>query len=552
MVLIYKFEYFSNNFTLIHNIKACLKDFEINYKISKANNHINLFVESTKEILDEFSKILSTFLPMSIFLKNVEVESVDEFPTFPDINHLDCSILTFCTKCLKAVEEKGNKNYYDPFIFCEDCGQDLEAKALILFDGKKEIKKSNYIEYFEYTSKLINDGKRVKIKTLSGEFIFSKLEAIDKNKKDKIKLLCTNLNNISDVLIASKQEIIALASIEKPRINLKINEVFKSKKILINENIDVRYASDMILYLLCLELEKYNINFLAYWKSDTFDSSLTFISSTLYKKIEIPKISILDNGQVIVLKSKNYDKSLDDVYKEFDEKNKSQFMVLLSENYLFDKTILNTYASTKHEDGLTLYSKKIDGMIDIFKYELPISMSELFDEIKKDINGAKLILNYEKSFPDIYKTALSFDLSSINENSVYSIWKIVSVILGFEVDLLTGAHNALGDKGPRIDYKLDESDKIYKRRFNIYKLIQSGISYKLAGTNDNLICLGYIESFAHFVSSCVDMVNDEMKLDGISLCGDLFANKLISSFVHKSITKNYKIYYNKDFPIQID
>ncbi|MGB7402901.1 MAG: hypothetical protein WA916_09980 [Arcobacter sp.] len=552
MVLIYKFEYFSNNFTLIHNIKACLKDFEINYKISKENNHINLFVESTKEILDEFSKILSTYLPMSIFLKNVEVESVDEFPNFPDINYLDFAPLTFCTKCLKAVEEKGNRNYYNPFVFCEDCGQDLQAKDLILFDGKKEIKKSNYIEYFEYTSKLINDGKKVKIKTLSGEFVFSILDSIDKNKKDNIKLLCADLNSISDVLVASKQEIIALASIEKPSINLNINEVFKSKNILQNENIDVRYANDMILYLLCLELEKYNIKFLAYWKSDTFDSSLTFISNTLYKKIEIPKISILDNGQVLILKSKNYDKSLDDVYKEFSEKNKSQFMVLLGENYLFEKTIFNTYASTKHEDGLTLYSTKIDGMIDIFKYELPTSMNELFDEIKKDTIGVKLMSNYEKSFPDIYKTALSFDLSLISENSIYSIWKIVSIILGFEMSILTGAHNALGNKGPRIDYKLDESDKIYKRRFNIYKLIQSGISYKLAGTNDNLICLGYIESFAHFVSSCVDMVNEEMKLDGISLCGDLFADKLISSFVHKSITKNYKIYYNKDFPIQID
>ena len=138
----------------------------------------------------------------------------------------------FCTKCLKAVEEKGNKNYYNPFIFCEDCGQDLEAKALILFDGKKEIKKSNYIEYFEYTSKLINDGKKVKIKTLSGEFIFSKLDSMDKNKKDNIKLLCADLNSISDVLVASKQEIIALASIEKPSIDLNINEVFKSKNIL--------------------------------------------------------------------------------------------------------------------------------------------------------------------------------------------------------------------------------------------------------------------------------------------------------------------------------
>jgi len=552
MVLIYKFEYISNNFILIHNLKACLKDFEINYKISKENNFINLYVESEVQILDEFSKSLSTYLPMSIFLKNVEVETVEKFPSFDDINYLDSSPLSFCSKCLKAVEEKNNKNYYNPFIFCDDCGQDLGANTLTLFDGKKEIRKSNNIEYFEYTAKLINDGKRVKIKTLSGEFIFSKLDFIDKNEEVNIKILSTDLNSISDIFIASKQEIIALASIEKPAINLKVNEIFKAKNILKDESFDVRYANDMILYLLSLELKKYSIKFLAYWKSDSFDSSLSFDNKNEYKKIDIPKITILDSGEVIILNSNNYDKSLDDVYKEFSEKNKAQFMVLLSENNLLNKTILNIYSSSKDDDGMTLYSSKIDGMIDIFKYELPRSVTELFDEIKKDPIGEKLLLNYEKSFPLLYKNALDIELSFLKEKSIFNLWKIVSEILGFKMSVLNGAHNALGDKGPRVDYKLFENEKIYNKKFNILKLIQSGISFKLAGADDNLICLGYVESFAHFISSCVDIVNDEMSLDGISLCGDLFADKLISSFVHKSITNNYKIYYNKDFPIQID
>lgn len=385
MVLTYKFEYLSNNFTLIHNLKACLKSFELNYKILKQNNHINLYVEGEAIILDEFSKYLSKFLPMSIFLKNVEVKNIDKIPTHSDITYLDSSPLTFCSKCLQAVEEKGNLNYYNPFIFCEECGQDLEAKGLILFDGKKEIKKSNYIEYFEYSSKLINDGKRIKIKTLSGDFIFSKLECIPENEKVNVKLLCTDLNSISEVFIASKEEIVALGSTEKPSINLKVNEVFKSKNLLKNEYVNTRYANDMILYLLSLELEKYNIKFLAYWNSDNFDSLLSFISTFPYKKIDIPEISILQNNQVLILKSKDYDKSLNKVYKKFEEKNKSQFMVLLKENFLQEKSILNTYSSSKHDDAMTLYSPKIDGMIDIFKFDLPRSMVELFNEIKKTL-----------------------------------------------------------------------------------------------------------------------------------------------------------------------
>jgi hydrogenase maturation factor HypF (carbamoyltransferase family) len=77
------------------------------------------------------------------------------------------------------------------------------------------------------------------------------------------------------------------------------------------------------------------------------------------------------------------------------------------------------------------------------------------------------------------------------------------------------------------------------------------MSFRLAGVDDNTISLGYIESYTHFISNIVDEVNAQTKLDGISLCGDMFANETVSRFVHKSITKNFKIYYNKDFVVQV-
>lgn len=552
MVLHYKFEYVSNNNMLINLLSSCSNGFEVEYKIIRDKNITSLFVKSSIEILESFSDALSQFVPMSIFFKNIEVQKVDELPNDSIEITASSRPLTFCSNCLSSVEEKGSPEYYNPFIFCENCGQDIGAKSLVLYDGLEKIEKANFIEYFEVLAKLINDGKKVEIKTLSGEYVFSKLEAIEDKYQDRVKLLCTNLNNISEVLIASKQEVIALGSVEKPSLSLKTNAIFQAKNILKHEEIEVHYVNDMILYLLSKELEKYDISFLAYVENAKFDSSLTFSTTNQYKQIEVPKISLLENGQTLILKSTQYDNKLDTIYKKFTEKNKSQFMVLLTENELLEQSILNIYSSRKHNDCMCVYSPSLEGMLDILKFELPTSIEDIFQEIRKDEIGLKLITKYEEAFPHLYKSALCFNLSSIDKNSMDSLWKIVSLILGFDHCVLEGANDALLEKGPRIDYKLEDSDKIFNKTFNIYKLIRSGISYKLAGVDSNSLCLGYAESYAHFISNCVDMVHEELPLDGISLCGDIFSDKVISHFVHKSITKNFKIYYNKDFPIQVD
>ena len=550
MVLHYKFEYVSNNNMLLNILNSFSKRFGLEYKITRENDIINLFVKSSLETLEEFSDTLSHFVPMSIFFKNIDVHNVEELPSNSLEIKDDSPQLTFCQDCLKEVEDKESKDYYNPFIHCDQCGQNLEVESFGLYDGMNLIERASYMEYFEYVAKLIHDGKKIKIQTFSGEFVFARVENIKDNYQDHLKILCTNLNQIHEMCVATKSEVVALASVEKPSIDLKLNEIYKAKEIIKNPKVNVRYANDMILYLLSRELEKYNINFLYYLDVAKFDYALNFKTKEPIKTIDIPKISILENGQTLILESKNYPKRLDEVYSKFEDKNKSQFMVLLTENYLYKKSILNFYVSSLHDDCISLYSEEL-GMLDILNYQLPSSIEDIFAVIEQDETGARLIENYKKKFPTIYESARCFNLCALDKNSVFSLWKVVSLVLGFEQSVLDNANDAVLEKGPRIDYKfLEEKEEIYAQEFDIFRLIRSGMSYKLAGVDDKTLCLGYVESFAHFISRTVDMVNDKYKLDGVSLCGDLFADRVISHFVHKSITKNYKIYYNKDFAIQ--
>lgn len=553
MILKYKFTYLSNNNTLINFLTNIAEESAIEYVITRDENEIDFYINAHEEELLSFADKLSADLPMSIFLKNTSAELAEDMPKSSCTSQARRELnLPFCPKCFKKAEDENASDFYNPFTTCKMCADTKSIHELIITSAHDVKHTDAYKKVFQELATDINEGKKIKIRTLSGVFIFQKLENLKTSADQKnITLLCTNLANISTVVVAKKAEIITLACIEKPQLELRVNELFKSKEILKVQSVSVRYANDLLLYLLSKELIKFGVDFLHYTEDGDYDLSVDFTNFDESETVSIPKVKIVDNDRLVMIDSENYDKKLMRLYHEFKDKNKGHFMVLLYENNLLEKSVLNFYSSSHDDDNIALYSKKFDGFLDILNYKLPKSMHELFEEIERDENGSKLLQNYRNKYSQNYENALNFDISHLDKNSIYSFYKITEVILGLKATVLSGAASCLLEKGPRIDYKFIESDTFYGKKFNYVKLIKSGMSFRLAGVDDNTISLGYIESYTHFISNIVDEVNNQTKLDGISLCGDLFANETISRFVHKSITKNFKMYYNKDFVIQV-
>lgn len=547
MVLKYSFEYLSNNSTMINFLICIADESNIEYKVEWSDCTIDFYVSSSIEKISLFNEQLTTDLPMSVFLKTSTVEECEEFP---QTNALDKPIqnlyLAFCPKCIKEIDNQNSLNFANPFYSCSSCNSSKEQLILNKKEGNTTERISNYLSFFDEIAQKIEQGLKVKIETRSGVFVFEKMNLIEDNSR----VLCTNLMNLSSVFVAKKSEVVALASIEKPQIKLYVNEVYKQKNSVNITSANVRYVNDLLLYLLGKALEKYGIDFLSYSTNGTFDIEIT-TGFTQSRVLNVPQLKLLDNDKVLVIDNALYDDKLNVMYEKFEQKNKGHFMVLLQENNLFDSSILNFYTSSLDDDNVCLYNNNIGSFLDILNYELPSSMEELFEQIQRDDTGKRLFENYKNKFPDNINSAQTFDMSTLNKSSIVSLWKLVRVILGFETTVLNHATACMLEKGPRIDYKLFEQDKIYNKQFDFIKLIRSGMSFKLAAVDDNAIALGYIESYAHFIAHIVDEVNQEITLDGISLCGDIFANNLISNFIHKSITKNYKIYYNKDFVIQV-
>jgi len=200
---------------------------------------------------------------------------------------------------------------------------------------------------------------------------------------------------------------------------------------------------------------------------------------------------------------------------------------------------------------MSYFSNKIDGLVDVSKpLFIPSSIKEIFEQMQKSSAGKRLVDNYKNKFVSEYEKAMNTDISIFKKTSFYSYWQIAQIILNFENNILENANNCYLEKGPRIDYKLSSNKKLFNREFDYISLIKSSMSFKLAGVDEETISLGFIESLAHFIGREVDYINGLYEVQGVSLCGDMFSNNLFTSIVEKSITRNFKIYYNKEFMIQ--
>lgn len=543
MVLQFKFKYISSDKTLAKFLDYTARQFDCEYKILKDLDFVYIFIKADDEIIEEFSEALSYYLPMSLYYYDLQIDVVEQFPFIDSVSLEQDKLISFCPSCLKQVENENSSNYYNAFKSCEIC--DGFENGSFIFEG---VQVESNIELFENLASLINDGQKIKIKTLSGDFVFSKLNDLNTSTN----LLVTNLRNISSLVVENKTDIVALASIEKPSVDFKINEIYKIKNNVLKSDINIRYANDLTLFLLSLQLQKYNIDFLNIEDEKTEFNYFLDVKENIKREkfLDIPKVKCYENKKIFI-ESQSYSKNLDLLYNKFQEKNKSHFMTVLAENNLFEKSILNFYISTKNDDGLSFYSTKFDGLIDIVKpFDLPKSVEEIFVLIEKTEGGKRLVSNYKKKFLDDYTKAINTDISIYHKNSFYNYWQIVRVVLNFKNDILENAKRCLLEKGPRIDYKLIDNEKLHNREFDYIKLIKSAISFKIAGVEEETISLGYIESLAHFIANEVDTINSMYEVDGVSLCGDMFTYDIFTTLVEKSITKNFTLYYNREFVIQ--
>jgi hypothetical protein len=552
MILAFEFTYVSKNGILETLLQEIATDFGIVFRLTHQGETLTLYVEDTKERLGAFADVLSLSLPLSIFFKSSSVYVADALPTQSDVAVQSTHTPLFTPKVLALVEQTKA-----PFASHQGAEQNM---ALVQNDhvAMQAKNRDEYLALYASIADALASNVSVGIQNDTSSYTITTIEnAAALASMEAIEVIATDLSVVERLAVVRDNEIKALASMERPSIRVKVNALFAQKNILPTQRVVIRLGDDLFLYQLSKVLFEKGIHFIARTAHPFQEASTKVILSGMQPALPL-QIAVFENGEIALIKGDAYaSKSLKESTEKFDEPSHGVFASLMQENNLFDASVSCFYLSKTHQDRIMHYSKE-HGMLNLIEFPLPASFEELFSQIaRSNPNAQRLVENYQTQYREICEKALQMPLLNDLPQSVYSLFKIASIVLGLSDSfenaaerLLENAEDFGGQKGPRMDCYLQKEDAL-SADFDYVRLIKSAMSYKLAGTDDNTLSFGLVESMAYFLTDLADAHKETLANQKIALGGSLFGYKRFSEIVIKNIKPNHTICMNKELPIDL-
>ena len=137
-----------------------------------------------------------------------------------------------------------------------------------------------------------------------------------------------------------------------------------------------------------------------------------------------------------------------------------------------------------------------------------------------------------------------------SSENMFDIFSVASFIFGFsdsidsknKFDVFRISDNFVREKGPRIDFKLekDENGELF---LNYYRALHSGMSFKLAGIDNETLAFGYLDSLAEFLANLAKDMHTNYSIDSLYIFGDALTQKrFLDRLIHylpKNIEANF-------------
>ena len=537
MILEYIIDYRSSSGLYERCFLDSLKKHSLQGKLIKDGFKIKCYVEA--DDTDDFSNFATDFakkLPHSIFLYDTKVSVIEDMPDDEYVlENIEKRDTPFCLECLENVLDEKSQNYYDIFKSCKICGYNVEGKH------------RSYEEEFKRMATAIKDGKNIKLTTFYGTYNVGKISKIcDEIDCDIVAYDYATIQKYTHV---KDYELKALASIEKPFIRLKTNIKFKMDiEELQNELIRFKLPDDFILYFLLKELNQFGIDMI-FMTKESIETQEEFVFAKPINEKE-PIEVVVSQKHIAIIKG---DKGL----PEFPVLSTNIAPIVgatysvIKEHNLKDMDVAGIYLSKKYQSGIVIYGKKF-GVINYLSLECNFSsFSDIFEKIRAtNETGKKLVESYIAKFPEHCRKILNIPFEKENFN-IYELWGLMSIILDFspstQIDVASkvlenNSISFLGEKGPRIDYKVFKKNN--KTSLDYLMIIRSAMSFKLAGIDDLTLSYGIIESFVEFLANEIESVRENFNIDLVVASGSMLENKKLFAKLSVESSINGSLYFN--------
>ena len=526
MTLLYQIKYNSTNSYMTNIIDELIKHNDINAKVAQYDKFILLDFDDEQEKIESFFKVLEHKLPISIFME-------------------ESKVVEGVCKSGKLLEKKEITTNISP--------TNEDVIGLI----KKEPLD------FSYLSLAITRNKMVNLKTNSGYKLFmlaskenrEKLEKINKN----VNLFITNTNALKELFASNSKDIQLLCSVEKPLLKMKLNLLANSnKKISDTSFIHTKLPDDKNSFLFAHDVKKYDVNYLLYCDAEV-DSLCdeTYDDDNLMSVQDDLIVTYLGNETLLVKGDKSifpkFDYSSQKVYdssKEYFESCGGVYKAVLSQHNKRVKSSIGVYFS--YDSEVSEIAINIPGKGKVSVIEIPnieTCFSNCINEIKNiDENTPRLVENYRKKFPEVFENE---NRKLDDTNGFRTILDLTAQLIGMK-DLKEFEDTALncGSKsGMKIDMLVKIIDDV--NYLDYRRVVQSIMSYKMAGVDNTLLAFSFYESLSEFIVEHAATMKDEIKSSDIVLCGDMFANSILISKTNKALEKTFNVLLPKDYPLDM-
>ncbi len=504
MKLTYKIDFNSTNSYYKDIINDLIKEFEVNATCVQYRSFLAINIDEEEEKLEAFFKFLESKLPLSIFLgKSSVVDNIED-----------------------SFEPLANNDEQQNIAISADEIMDIYQNSANFNTEAKAIKSGEIV-----TVKTSNGLKKVAIPSLKNRITLG----------EDVNLMVINLNAINNLLAVNQRDIQLLSSIERPLVKLKFNILRNSEKEYSNTNfVNTKLPDDTVSYELATALRKEGIDFVIY----TEESSENDL-----------EVTYNDEQALIVRGDKalfpKYDYTLNERFdssKEYFEKNGGVYKATLSQlNKRLEKSI-GVYMSTQSYESSIGVNVPGKGIKEIIK--IPNVMTD-FDICMEDIEGIdenteRLIKNYKEKFPEIFESKPLLE----GTHGFETILNLTAHMIGLRDanELESKAHEFSAKSGLDVAYKVAKIDDV--NYLDYRKVVQSIMSYKIAGVENNMLAFSVFESLSEFIVDQVMKINSELKCRDVILCGDMFANSILLSKTQKEL-KTLKVLLPKEYPLDI-
>ncbi|RAX53823.1 hypothetical protein CCY99_05420 [Helicobacter sp. 16-1353] len=493
-------------------------------------NELLFFVNGDDENLSNFATQISYKIPLSLYfiLKSVEVSKEMMKGYSSTIDEQSCTFDFDLSETINIKDINGEQ-FCDIFTY-----PNSKINIDILFDNKSITTKDKLKDSLNSITKMLQNGESVRFQTIKGEIILSL------NNRDFDFILSNDISTINLYTRATQNELDALATFEKPYINLYIKEVFVNELGFKNALFILPY--DPILCALSSILIDLEIPFLfanydnGEYKKHKIKNGIDYINPFKERFFEIV---MGENGYFI--ENKFLDSTKDSNITKYG------LIPFIQSNFDTNTPLFVAYISTYHQ---TIF-KILDSNANIINIHFDMNPKNILKQLSLRPNGKKLLENYEKSFPDRIHFINSFSDEEIWSDNILDIFSSICVILGFskilEKDrIFEYASLSLRDIGPRIDFKIINSDG--EANYDYLASVSSSISFTLAGIDNETLCYGILDSLADFVINVFRDANTNYGIKDIGIIGDLFVNRIFFSKITKKFPQDLILH----FPDYID